>query len=859
MNTKILNPFTLPLIGTNLIEASAGTGKTYNIIIIYLRLLLGIGKKINKNAFLKAEQILVVTFTKSATEELKKRIINNIHNLKLACINGKSNNFLLSEFIKKIDNLYLAITNLINAEKQANKLPVYTIHGFCIRILNDYLSKNNIYINKNLVEDRKFLYKKIITDFWNCYFYILPVEIINLIKIYLKGPENLFYELIPYLKKKKFLRFKNKNNSIISQHNYIINNINNLKNKLSIVTSSIKILSDIYKKNYEIYNKRKISFFIKKINLWYKQHTINYVIPNLLFSFKKNFFIKKNNNIPLYNLFLNIKNICKKLISLQNLIFYITFKKTIQIIKKKNKKNEEIEFDELINYLEKILKSDKGKKLSKIIRENYPIAIIDEFQDVDPKQYQIFSIIYKNKENCGLILIGDPKQLIYTFRGADILNYISIKKKVNTKYNLNVNWRSSPGIIKGINQIFKNIHKPFIYNEIPFLPVLFSKKNVNLSFKIDKKHQTAICFWLQPGIKIKIDQYQEYMAKKCASKVHYWIKKINLGKAWLEGIKFNRLMKASDIYILIRNNIEAKLIRKALSKLMISSVYISSKKNIFSTLEAKELKHILKAILMPKNIYLLRRALSTNLIGFNASDIDSINYNKFYLEKIIEEFNSYYKDWKSCSIISMLYNIIKKYNFIKKIIITPNGNSKLINLIHLGELLQKKYSYIENEYLLINWFSLKIKSSILKSHKYKIRLDYGDHLVKIITIHQSKGLEFPIVLLPFISNFHKKDKIFSNNFKKNNINLLNKEKLSEDVRLLYVALTRSIYHCSIGIAPLCKNNLKKNDNTDFHLSALGYIIQKGKIGNSKYLLNCVKNMVNNSNGNINLCNKILTF
>ena len=150
---QTLDALALPLIGERLIEASAGTGKTFTIAALYLRLLLGLG---GENAFprpLSVEEILVVTFTEAATEELRGRIRSNIHELRLACVRGSSTNPLLSDLLDLIDDKEDAVSQLLAAERQMDEAAIYTIHGFCQRMLSNNAFESGILFQQTLVQD----------------------------------------------------------------------------------------------------------------------------------------------------------------------------------------------------------------------------------------------------------------------------------------------------------------------------------------------------------------------------------------------------------------------------------------------------------------------------------------------------------------------------------------------------------------------------------------------------------------------------------------------------------------------------------------------------------------------------------
>ncbi len=136
------------------------------------------------------------------------------------------------------------------------------------------------------------------------------------------------------------------------------------------------------------------------------------------------------------------------------------------LCKQKQRRNVQSFYDLLVK-LRNALADKSGAELAKIIRAKYHAALIDEFQDTDPLQYEIFHNIFKNQGGI-LFLIGDPKQAIYSFRGADIFAYLHAISQVETQYTLKENWRSDPQLINAVNTIFSHVKDPFVFEAIKF-------------------------------------------------------------------------------------------------------------------------------------------------------------------------------------------------------------------------------------------------------------------------------------------------------------------------------------------------------------------------------------------------------
>ncbi|ANZ22647.1 exodeoxyribonuclease V subunit beta [Buchnera aphidicola (Diuraphis noxia)] len=857
-NLKKLNLFKIPLNGINLIEASAGTGKTFTIVLLYLRLLLGIGNDKNPIKKLLIHEILVVTFTNAAKEELYLRIKTAIQNLYLICTKKIKQPSFLKVFLKKIKNLEEAINILEEAQKNINNISIYTIHGFCKKILQLYTFDFNSVFKEKIIENEEKLYLQATQDFWRNYFYKLPKDMIKIIYKYYKDPKQLLKEVKPllYIKSIKFQKKNFNNETLLVYHKRNIYKINCFKKIWLTYYSTILNTIKTLKINKKIYNQSNISRWVKDITQWSKNDTKDYILPNALKYFTKEYL---QNNITtetkMQHIFFDkIEKILKKKFSLKNIIIFYAIKTIPIILSKEKNKQSLLGFNDLLSILLKNIQ--KEKYLKNLISKKYPVTFIDEFQDTNIEQYKIFDLIYKNTKKTALFLIGDPKQAIYSFRGADIFSYLYVQKKVKKHYYLDTNWRSSIKMCNSINYLFFQNKNPFIFKDILFKPVLPCCKNSKMDFQIKKISQSSLSFFMPQEKTINIEDYQIWIAKQCANEISYWLNGAKNDKVKIITKKGEQTLKSSDIAILIRNEQEAHIIQEELKKLNILSFYSSSKKSIFHTSEAQELLWILESILEPTNKKLLEQSIATNILNtifFEIKTQETIKHSY----QIIEKLYKYKNIWNTKNIFHMIKTIILDYQKClndSKVEVKYQNN---LNVLHIAELLLEKFKFFYKKKYLITWLEKKINNKKLPSYSECIKNFDESQSVKIITIHKSKGLEYPIVWIPFSINFNKsKLPLYHNkkNFKiffdidKNNTSLkkADKERLAEDIRFLYVAITRSILHCSIGIACLTKKRKKNTNNSDIHLSALGYIIQNGNPMNYENLMSHLNELKKNN-------------
>lgn len=862
--------------GVCLIEASAGTGKTYAITAIYLRLLLGISKNSAFSYPLRAEEILVVTFTEAATKELRNRIALSVYRLRLACASGKSEDSLTSSMLSEIKETNLAVHLLLAAENTINNVAasIFTIHSFCQRILNANSVELGILLHHSIIKDESILRQQAIADFWRKYCSPLPIAVASIIYNYWDGPESLLADLLPYLHSAPSIvqgTISNKNESIISCHESIITIIETIKKQWHPSITQLIALINANHLNRQVYSNKNISVWVNKIEQWVSTPTVDYEFPKEMERFRIKVISRYTTtkitapDNPLFDL---LELFYKKKTSLHELVFMLALNEVRSSINQEKKRLNVLGFDDLLNQLNRALALDKGEVLAQSLRDRYPVAMIDEFQDTNQQQHQIFSRIYYGQQQCLLIMIGDPKQAIYSFRGADIRTYISAREEIRNRYTLDTNWRSAPGMVNAVNKIFQSCNKPFVFNKIPFIPVSSTSYNKDMLLILDQKPQPAMRIWVQPNEGMLIKDYQYLMARKCSATVSSWLNAARDKRAWLAGRPNGRkILKASDMTVLVRNRTEAALIRDALSELSISSVYLSDYENIYESPEASELLWLLHAILEPNHLSNIRRAIATSIIGFDSLAIERLNSDKQSYNIIVQEFTQYQVSWKKRGVLSMLYEIIRRYHIAENLVVSFNGERRLVNLLHLGELLQVASLELNNEHALVSWFTMQISDHKSESKNHRLRLHNDSHLVHIMSVHKSKGLEFPLVFLPFTSNFKQHKKKFSlfTDIKNNrsfldfeaipkNINTSTKEEqLAEELRLLYVALTRAIYHCSIGVAPLLRDTYKQASNKNGYFSAFDYLMQQKLTEDVKALNTQMAALATACNGDIEIC------
>ena len=851
-----LNPITLPLNQISLIEASAGTGKTYTIGSLYLRLLLKAGEN-NFSRPLNVEEILVVTFTDMATEELKKkireRITDAIDKLTAFAETQDKSAFKNDEFLTALcDNLNIfeAIHRLKLAEQNMDLAAIYTIHGFCRRMLMQYAFHSGIHFNLELIKDQSDLLVRFSNEFWREYFYPLPFEIADFIANELGSPDYVLSLLKSDLGKNLIVDLENQQALSISitefLHQYLGEYFKDIKALKRFWLESAGKISELIteelNKDYakgepkslsrRSYNTSRLAKWIDQVNAWANDPR-DYVLNETLISyFTQSALSEKGEEGAspfIAPIFAELEERASALMSpdlLRRVILYHYRQGLQQKLLDYKLNHQEKSFDDLLRLLCEALQGAQGDELAEMIRFQYPFAMIDEFQDTDSQQYAIFSKIYRDnpEKNTGFIMIGDPKQAIYRFRGADIFTYLKASDEAQSRFELTKNYRSEKHLVDGVNALFDFPQSPFIYQNINFTAV--DSRDDHMRFYLNGKAEPAYRFYLTKSDKVNKTE----MAKICAISIQHWLKSAAENQAVFQNEDTCKTLQAANIAVLVRDKNEAALVKNELQKLGIASVYLSDQNSVFDSNVAKELAWVLKACLNVAERPILN-AIATALFGLNAADIHQIQQNEADWQRWADSFAQYQQTWQRQGILVMLHQILLEQGISERLLSQATGERDLTDFLHLAEILQQAATLHESEAALLSWFEKQIQGE--SRQEAQIRLESERQLVKIVSIHKSKGLEYDLVWLPFLAVpskiptagdmnvYYSKERDETLwDMENRNLNALYEETFAEELRLLYVALTRAKYQMAFALPA----------QFDKKWNALHYVLSQGEIG-----------------------------
>jgi exodeoxyribonuclease V beta subunit len=838
---EVLN---IELKGSNLIEASAGTGKTYSIGILALRLIA---------SGVPVEKLLMVTFTRAAVAELESRVRDFIRQAWLystgAQIKDETIRQVVDQASKTADpeeirkRLYRALLLLDDAS-------ILTIHGFCQRVLTEYAFETGQIFSAEISSGDTAGLEEAVNLFWRTKVTGLPAGLIGKMiergftRTALKNQVKLAQggkKIPPPPPQVITITEENCIAEMSQAYQQVFADYENLKNS---------IIQRLDNERIELFKKAdKTSRFNKNLldPIWWSSKEKAFELLNKIDQSTKygvavfgHYF---DDLETLNNLFAD------RLDGLFQSFFRFALSEIVQVIDARRLRENTVTFDALIGRLHDAITGPRAAALVAALHKKYHAAFIDEFQDTDREQYVIFKTLFNVPEKI-IFYIGDPKQSIYAFRKADIFTYFKAQHDVDQCYSMNVNYRSSDKMVHAFNKFFlpQSDFTTFGFdpNEKPRIDYIEVQPSPSAA--------EGQLYWRgQPADPMHIFNMsnKDQSAKQTADTIATLIS----SEEWmiLKDKKLRRILPA-DFGILVYAKDEAIAIRRQLAVYNIPAVTIDETQ-ILQTREAKEIAYVLEAALDPA-LPAVRKALLTSLTQIKIDAVQNLDE-----EWLLKKFRGYQKLWAEKGVFVMLSVFSTDFNVRQKLIRSsdPLSGRQLSNLGQMMEVLHgmetdNAYSPAE----LVTWLQKGINGGVDENDEYVLRIESDEAAVRIVTIHKSKGLEYNIVILPHL-DFVIKD----SSSKKQDVRLLSfrnpqdseyyfsikdwmtddqmmwfyRESEQEKRRLLYVALTRAKYGCFINSTKSSKTTLSKFleviESNPADAAAAGIVLDAGPLAPSE--------------------------
>lgn len=838
-----LDAFACPLDGISLIEASAGTGKTWNICALYLRLLL--------ERRLGVSQILVVTFTKAATAELRTRIQSRLAET-LARLAGHTS---ADPFVDTLLDAARAQTGatdedlrlwLDNAVQTFDEAAIFTIHSFCQRALADTPFSAGLPFTLTVTPDDPELRQQVVADFWRrevaCD--TLPLPLARWLLRQGDSP-SVWAEFLRQRLAKPLAqtRWPAPPDADLDSDAAALT-VAFRRARMAWSSTPIDALhAGMSQLNGTTYKEEAIKLAAASWQHWFDADTPFDPPTNAKLALFSTASLqkctKKGCTAPQHPFFSAAQDVLDAQARLdaqceraRYALLARMMTSTLPALRRAKRTQRQVAYDDMLYNLHAALASDRFPGLAGALRARYPAALIDEFQDTDPLQFAVFSRIYLPAGHAAppgpLFLVGDPKQAIYSFRNADLHTYLTARDEADARYTLRANQRSTPALIDACNALFTCNPGAFVLDGLAYTPVIAgSKPRPVFEDRRPDADGAALRIWQLPRAAdgaLTRAEAQDAAAQATADDIAQTLTAANGGLLTLSG----RPVIAGDMAVLVRSHTQAAWIKAALASRGIGSVELAQA-SVFAGSEAEELERILAGVREPTRIGRLLAALSTGLGGHSADDIAALQADEAALQAQVTLATAWRDAWFSRGIGVMLRQWMADTQVCARLLAGPAGERRLTNLLHLVECLHEAGDTHPAPDALLRWLGQSRRDALAGQgdEAAQLRLESDRRLVQIVTIHKAKGLEYPIVYTPYLwdganpsatrgaaTEYHDAQGQGVLDFRPEagddpEISTQRAtERAAEDVRLMYVALTRAVFRCTLVAG--CYGKLTKN-------------------------------------------------
>ncbi|WP_295374587.1 exodeoxyribonuclease V subunit beta [uncultured Pseudacidovorax sp.] len=935
-----LDPLRFPLHGLRLIEASAGTGKTYTIALLYLRLVLDHGG--HGSAFgrpLTPPEVLVVTFTEAATQELRERIRARLDEAARVFAGeaeapaGDALAALLADYAPEARPG--CAHRLRVAAQWMDESAIATIHGWAWRMLREHAMGSGSLFAQTLQTDLQALQQQVLHDHWRRHYYPLDAAASRALLGCFPNPEALWQAVRPLLAQGDAqLRLQG---SAFDGEADALDALRQLGRSMAEADALENAARQAWQAdraglerlwhaarphlNGNSYRGKDedatFDGWLQALADW----SAGAEAPDNIARFgRAGAKLKKGQALPDHPALDAIDawqqaQVAAQPAGLRAHLAVHAARALREALAAEKLRRAELGFDDLLLQLDRALAGAGGEALAARIRTRFPLALIDEFQDTDPVQYRIFRRIYGDAADgghgdapsagdggsgsaagasdmhgvgpaaaprtaTGLILIGDPKQAIYAFRGADIRTYLRARRDTAAQadaaggaiYALDTNFRSTAAVVQAVNRVFEQASRhprgAFRFAQadgdpVPFVPVHARGRGETLW--LEGAPAAALTLWSQepePDAgrdSVGTADYRAQMAEVFASAAVRWLADTGEGRSGLRQADGRwQPLRPADIAVLVRSGTEAAAIRGALAARGLRSVYLSDRESVFATPEAQDMLRWLRAAAEPGDDRLLRTALASRSLGLPLAELARLEEDELAWEETALRWQSFNACWLRHGVLPMVHALLHAYDLPARWLAAPadapeaaddaarppssaalGGERRLTNVLHLAEWLQRRAVDLDGPHALIRALAQRLAEP--GGEEEILRLESDAALLKVVTIHKSKGLEYPLVLLPFIAAWREEKASASRSIGFHDAEadarvieldgkheeaaaLADEERLAEDMRLLYVALTRARHALWLGVAPLSAGSGKK---VALDRGALGQVLGAG--------------------------------
>ena len=864
---RAFDVFGCELGGTQLIEASAGTGKTWNLCALVLRLLLERG--------LQLPQILVVTFTNAATAELRVRIRERLAET-LARLRGgaaRSADPFVEQLLARLRGP-LAMTDaalqaqLELALQSFDEASILTIHGFCQRALAELPFSTGMPTQLSLLADDAELRQDVVRDFWRRRIAAAPLT--PEFAAHLRGQRFTPQRLDDLLQRRlgkplSHLRWPDALQAPMAAPDAL---------QAPMAAPDAAALERAFAAARALWRAERAGIVEVLQRLQPLLHKTQYApkplqqaidawdallahdapppsladLPRLELLGSARLEPTRGQQAPAGHAFFHgAQTLLDRFdqrsgaLELQRLqLLRALLDEGPAALRRAKREQRVLAFDDMLFNLHERLTAPGGSGLAAALRRRFAAALVDEFQDTDPLQYAIFRGIYGGSRG-PLFLVGDPKQAIYSFRHADLHTYLRARGDARAEYTLSENQRSTPELLAALNALFGANRRAFMLDALDYRPVSCGAKPRTPLADAIAPAAPALQLWQLPragdGTPLPKAEALQRALTACAAEIARL-----LAQAAAGGLRLGeRPVAAGDIAVLVRSHRQGAAMRRALAAVGVGSVELSQA-SVFDSSDAADLEQVLAAMLEPQREPLLRAALATEAMGRDAAALDALAGDEAALLDVIDRFTGYRQTWLRHGVGRMLREWLRAEGVSARLLQRADGERRLTNLRHLAECLHEAAAEHPAPEALLRWLQAQ-RGGARRDEVAQLRLESDRNLVQVVTIHKSKGLEYPLVFCPVLWDGHAGaarsgegleyhdadgqavldlralDAAERDAVKKR----LALEAAAETMRLIYVALTRAVHRCWLVVGCYGVRHAKGSSATQSCRSRLNWL------------------------------------
>lgn len=800
----------LPLRSRQLIEASAGTGKTWTLAALYVRLVLGHGRG-GLPCGLLPPQILVMTFTEAATAELRDRIRSRLQEaaaaFSLPSGQGCDDPFLAGLLRDTpVDQWPACAQRLTQAVSWMDESAIHTIHGWSMRALREHAFASRSLFDLQHLQDANQLWLELARDHVRQFVYPLPVEALQSLEAAKLTPDPA-----TWVKALSGLRrdHQRKPQPVIDPAS--------LPSPLQVLTQTSQWLAheqtllDEVRQHFDAalvqrildvkhntkgalgqLTSNHIDNILQRVMAWVQGHELDTPEKDLLKLGHRTMVEKKWPADPPHPALLAIDRwidwCSQKPEPVHQTVLHHALHSMLHAYHQRKAQAGLFDFQDLLERLYWALQ-DPNNGLAQALRTQYPVALVDEFQDTDPWQYGSLDRIYAPGSDSTLVMIGDPKQAIYSFRGADIDTYVLAREHClalskDSQHSLQQNFRSSPELIDVLNALFQS-RSDLFGPEIGFDPALSTTPRTDTPKGPAQPVQVVIS---ERGGAGNAEEHREFLLGHA---IAHMVQQLTTGQA-----------RPKDLAVLVRSHGQADAVMKALARSRIPAVYLSDRSQVFQSDDARDLWLLLRALAQPRRANALRAALGTPLWGLSSAELLAQTGSDEAWDRLLDQALQWHQHWLTSGVLPMLRQWMLDTGASARLLTRPDGERRLTNLLHLAELLQQATHPLTAQgiaalpHATVRYLGNEIRRTGAEDGPAQTRLESDEERVRVVSFHKSKGLQYQQVYVPFLSSCAAAPEI---NTEDEDSDQDRSRDVLEDTRLLYVALTRAERSLWLGV------------------------------------------------------------